>query len=197
MVSSIESDRAAGAAAVVTPFARPLLQQAQTGDAEALEDLAREAWTPSFVLARAVLAQDAAAEDVAQEAVLAALAGLGNFDLDRPFAPWLHRITLNRCRDQLRRDAARPLPTEIEPAGAERFEPGAGRLPDELVEALLGLSVEQRGAVVLRHLFGLSAAEIAASLETTEVNARTLIHRGLTQLRERLQSTDPAEEASA
>jgi len=183
--------------AAPAPFERTLIERAQTGDAGALEQLAREAWAPSFVLARAILADETTAQDIAQEAVLAALGALGGFDVKRPFAPWLHRITMNCCRDAQRRTGARPPLTNAGPHEYEDSQAAdTGGLPDHLREALLALSVEQRAAVVLRHLFDLSAAEIAASLQTTEVNARTLIHRGLAQLRQRLQSTHPAEEAS-
>lgn len=193
-MAAVGADKRAGSAAD-SLFDPSLLRRAQAGDPDALEGVAREAWGPSFVLARAVLGDEATAQDVAQEAVLAALRGLDRFDASRPFAPWLHRITLNRCRDQQRRAAARPLPTDAEPAAA--VEARSTALPSELVAALMSLTVEQRAAVVLKHLFGLSAVEIATSLETTEVNARTLVHRGLNRLREQLQEINPAEEASA
>ena len=53
----------------------------------------------------------AAAEDIAQEAFLAAIRNLDRFDRRRPFGPWLHRIVVNRAIDWAR---ARTLRAELE-----------------------------------------------------------------------------------
>ena len=57
-----------------------------------------------------------AAEDVAQEAFLAAVRSLDRFDRRRPFGPWLHRIVVNRAIDHAR---ARELRREVAVVGAE------------------------------------------------------------------------------
>ena len=58
----------------------------------------------------------AAAEDIAQEAFLAAVRALDRFDRRRPFGPWLHRIVVNRAIDYAR---ARELRREVADAGVE------------------------------------------------------------------------------
>jgi RNA polymerase sigma-70 factor, ECF subfamily len=175
-----------------------LLKAAKRGEEAALEELAARSWRPAFILARSVLADDSLAEDVAQEAVLAAIRALDTFDTSRPYGPWLHRIVYNRCRDQLRSKAARreqPLESAPEPA-ADSPHRGDGPLEVELRAALLELDPRQRAAVTLRHLLGYRAAEIGLILETTETNARTLVHRGLAALRVQL-SGDPESEKEA
>ena len=64
-----------------------------------------------------------AAEDVAQEAFLAAVRALDRFDRRRPFGPWLHRIVVNRAIDYAR---ARELRREVADAG---IEPAASIAP--------------------------------------------------------------------
>src|SRR5215207_6732320 len=139
-----------------------LLRAIDRGDDAALAELFGRHW-PALHRAAWLVCQDAqAAEDIAQEAFLAALARLDRFDRRRPLGPWLHRIAVNRAIDHVRARAAR---RELEaaapppPAG-----PGADGLGDETVAALAALPPDQRAVVVLRHLLGYSPAEIAAIL---------------------------------
>ena len=77
---------------------------------------------PSTRAAYLVVRDEAAAEDIAQEAFLAAIRALGRFDRRRPFGPWLHRIVINRAIDWGR---ARALRGEVaEGALAVKFTAG-------------------------------------------------------------------------
>ena len=81
---------------------------AQAGSVPDLEALFREHWPRAHRAAYLVVHDAAAAEDIAQEAFLAAVRALDRFDRRRPFGPWLHRIVVNRAIDWSRaRDAAR------------------------------------------------------------------------------------------
>jgi RNA polymerase sigma-70 factor (ECF subfamily) len=136
----------------------------------------------------------AAAEDIAQEAVLAAVRAIDGFDRRRPFRPWLHRIVVNRSLDWLRARARRP---EV---SAEVAEPahGAGeqddRLSDELMDALAELEPADRALVVLRHLFGYRASELSRMLDTPAATVRTRLARALARLRERLEAEEGNED---
>ncbi|HEX8102811.1 MAG TPA: RNA polymerase sigma factor, partial [Solirubrobacteraceae bacterium] len=120
------------------------------------------------------------AEDVAQEAFLAAFGRLGSFDRRRPFAPWLHRIVVNRAIDFTRARAARR-----EVAG-EAVEPVAGvpaAAPDpELLTALAALAPEHRAVVVLRHLLGYTPSEIAGLLDLPRGTVNSRLRRALDAL---------------
>ena len=76
-----------------------LVQRAQAGDVEALEQLFRRHWPAAHRVAFLVVHDACAAEDIAQEAFLAAVRALDRFDRRRPFAPWLHWIAVNRAID--------------------------------------------------------------------------------------------------
>ena len=73
------------------------------------------------------------AEDIAQEAFLAAVRALDRFDRRRPFGPWLHRIVVNRAIDWSRARALRPRsscrtsPRRQPPGGADDDRRGARR----------------------------------------------------------------------
>src|ERR687883_1818823 len=84
-----------------------LVRAAQRGSPEAVEELFRRHWPSAHRAAWLVVHDAAAAEDIAQEAFLAALRALHRFDRRRPFGPWLHRIVVNRAIDWARSRALR------------------------------------------------------------------------------------------
>ena len=59
-------------------------------------------WGGAWRLARTVSGRRDMADDIVQDAFERAFAALGRFDQSRPFAPWLHRIVINRALDLLR-----------------------------------------------------------------------------------------------
>src|SRR5215208_5255498 len=129
-----------------------LLRAIDRGDEAALGELFNRHW-PALHRAAWLVTHDAqAAEDIAQEAFLAALQRLDSFDRQRPFAPWLHRIVVNRAIDFVRARAARREVAEPAlPAPAARAQ---RELDDDTVSALGRLGPDQRAVVVLRHLLG-------------------------------------------
>src|SRR5918997_4759331 len=86
---------------------RARVRGAQRGSASDLEALFRLHWPRAYRAAYLVVHDAAAAEDIAQESFLAALRALDRFDRRRPFAPWLHRIVVNRAIDHTRSRALR------------------------------------------------------------------------------------------
>lgn len=76
-----------------------LIREAQRGSEEAIERLFRMHWPRAWRAAYLVAHDSAAAEGITQEAFLAAMRALDRFDRRRPFAPWLHRIVVNRAID--------------------------------------------------------------------------------------------------
>jgi RNA polymerase sigma-70 factor (ECF subfamily) len=161
---------------------RALIRGAQAGSTADLEELFRRHWAPAYRAAYFVVYDRAAAEDIAQEAFLAALRALDRFDRRRPFGPWLHRIVVNRAIDWAR---ARALRREIE-ASAERpaAEGTEGDLGvrDELDSALATLSPERRAVVVLRYVLGYTPGEIAELLDLPRGTVNSRLRRALDQL---------------
>jgi RNA polymerase sigma-70 factor (ECF subfamily) len=160
-----------------------LIRAAQRGSEEALEQLFRAHWPRAHRAAFLVVHDGAAAEDIAQEAFLAAIRALGRFDRRRPFGPWLHRIVVNRAIDHAR---SRKLRREVEPGAEPEDERAAGLdsagLSDELVAALRTLSPEHRAVVVLRYLLDFTPGEIADALEMPRGTVNSRLRRGLDRL---------------
>src|SRR5215472_8077336 len=76
---------------------RAWIRGAQAGSASDFEALFRAYWPSAYRAAYLVVHDAAAAEDIAQEAFLAAVRALDRFDRRRQFGPWLHRIVVNRA----------------------------------------------------------------------------------------------------
>ncbi len=165
---------------------RKLIRAAQRGSQEALAELYTEHWPRAHRAAYLVVHDSAAAEDVAQDAFLAALDALDGFDRRRPFAPWLHRIVINRAIDWTRREALRRK--------ADSGEPGHGPIDrsegpgEEMMEALSRLPAEQRAVVVLRYLLDYTPGEIGRMLELPRGTVNSRLRRGLDRLGELIDS---------
>ncbi len=126
------------------------------------------------------------ADDIVQDAFERAFAALSRFDTSRPFAPWLHRIVVNRALDLLRSerrlvgiDAAGQLtaPDQVEAAQGDHA----------LLESVARLSPQRRVVVVLRYGLGYQPQQIAAILELPPGTVHSRLARALEDLR-RLQT---------
>lgn len=128
-------------------------------------------------LAVRLLGDQAAAEDVAAEALARAYARWSKVS-DLPYRDgWVLRVTSNLAIDRLRR-----RPPETWEAPPVSFEDEV-ELRMALNAALLTLAPRQRQAVTLRYLGGLTDNEVAHALGISLGSVKTHIHRGLRRLR--------------
>jgi RNA polymerase sigma-70 factor (ECF subfamily) len=178
--------RVAEARGVPSSDERALVRAAQGGSAQAMEELFRRHWPRAHRAAWLVVHDAAAAEDVAQEAFLAAVRALDRFDRRRPFGPWLHRIVVNRAIDYAR---AREVRREV-PADAVAEASSSGSASDgpsgEVLAALACLAPEHRAVIVLRHLLEFTPGEIAKVLGLPRGTVNSRLRRGLDALAEPL-----------
>jgi RNA polymerase sigma-70 factor (ECF subfamily) len=175
--------RAAGSDAAERLRERRLVREVQRGSTEALEELFRREWPRAYRAAYLVVHDAAAAEDIAQEAFLAAVRAIDRFDRRRPFGPWMHRIVVNRAIDLTR---ARALRHEVDAAAADSAEappdPPALPLSGDVVAALRELSPEHRAVVALRFLFDYTPGEIARALDMPRGTVNSRLRRALDRL---------------
>ena len=164
---------------------RAWVRGAQGGSASDFEALFRAHWPRAYRAAYLVVHDAAGAEDVAQEAFIAAVRALDRFDSGRPFGPWLHRIVVNRAIDWAR---ARSLRREVgageaiaDLAAEERADPAAP-LAEDVVSALASLSPDHRAVVVLRYVLDYTPGEIARMLELPRGTVNSRLRRGLDTL---------------
>jgi RNA polymerase sigma-70 factor (ECF subfamily) len=161
------------------------------GDHAAFEVLMRRYNRRVFRAARAVLRDEAEAEDVAQDAWVRAYAHLRQFAGRASFATWLTRIAiyeaLARRRHRVRHQPLDPHAATLA-AGSRPpdHELGARQMAAVLEDAIDRLPVRYRTAFVLRDLEGLSTSETATCLEVPEATVKTRLHRARALLRTRL-----------
>lgn len=167
------------------------------GDPKGFEFLVHRYLRPAFAVAYRLLGHREDAEDVVQEAFLAALTNIGSFDPTRRFGPWLYRIVWTRglnLRKSRSRRAAEPLKPErhASPGGGPAARAEQGEVRARVAEALAQLPERQRQVVQLFDLDGFSGAEIAAMLGLAPGTVRWHLHEGRRTLRTLLA---PLEEA--
>jgi len=185
-----------------------LVTRATAGDVDSFNQLVTRWERPVYALAYRTLGREEDARDVVQEAFLRAFRGLKGFKGEAKFSSWLYRITLNLCRDWIRRERRAPI-VQV-PEGTDPVDLADERVaPTESVEELVArremtsavaramaeLPEEQRTAIMLKEYHGLTFQEIAEMLDCPLSTVKTRLYQGLSVLRRRLERRQ-AEEAS-
>ncbi|MGH8670101.1 MAG: RNA polymerase sigma factor [Burkholderiales bacterium] len=177
-----------------------LIEHTRAGDMRAMEALMRRHNRTLYRTARAILRDDAEAEDVVQEAYLKAYGALASFRGESKLSTWLVRITANEALMRRRKNsrtavvvpmdaASGPAAQWEEPmsdeAGPERNAMGAEmrKLLESRIDALPD---GYRAVFVLRALEELTVEETAAALQLPEATVRTRFFRARGLLRESL-----------
>lgn len=142
-------------------------------------------------LARSIVRCPHVAEDVVQDAMLAAVKSFGAFEGRAAAATWLHRIVVNAALMHLRRARSRPElgHDELDVTMVGRAEDPAAAAErtdtrDRLLACLEELSPVHRNVVELRDIQGLSTASVAAALAISENAAKIRLHRARRRLRD-------------
>ena len=171
------------------------------GDLDSFNQLVLRWERPIYALAYRVIGREEDARDVAQETFLRAFRALGGFKGQAKFSSWLYRITLNLCRDWIRKEKRTPVSQP--PEGIDIVElAGEGATPAESVEALVGrnqlsravskamalLPEEQRTAIILKEYHGLTFQEIADMLDCPLSTVKTRLYQGLSVVRRQLEA---------
>lgn len=184
-----------------------LCRRVAHGDARALERLMRLHNQRLYRTARAILRDDAEAEDVVQETYLRAYRGMSLFRGEAALSTWLVRIcvheALARRRKALRRAEVIPIragltDAEIDaralvPEGDATLEAAAnGELRKRIEARIDALPDAFREVFVLRALEELSVEETAAALDLPPATVRTRFFRARSRLREALSQEEDA-----
>jgi|ERR1051326_2411503 RNA polymerase sigma-70 factor (ECF subfamily) len=176
-----------------------LMAETARGDRESLEILVRRYASPLLTFIRRMVGDEHKSEELFQEVFLTVWQKRGQYDVTRPFRPWLYRIALNRCRSDFRRRAG-SVNSLILTIPADDFENAiaeshalaplesaiATETSIQVTAAVELLPEQQRTVVVLRIWHSLSYAEIAEVADCSEATARSHMHLALEALRKRL-----------
>jgi RNA polymerase sigma-70 factor (ECF subfamily) len=168
-----------------------LVRRAKDGDRRALGALCERHAPRVERLAQHLLRDREDASDAAQDALAKLCVKLPQFRGESAFSTWLHRLTVNACRDLAQRSFAR----RCEPLVEDRREAREGdparaaearELRRELGACLAEISPSQATVVVLKDAFDFTFEEIAGAAGMPVGTAKCYAHRGRNGLRERL-----------
>jgi RNA polymerase sigma-70 factor (ECF subfamily) len=164
-----------------------LVRAACGGDHDAAAALFQRHWQAAWRVAYGITGRRAMADDIAADAFERAFGALNRFDRRRPFAPWLHRIVVNRALDLLRAER-RLVGGELGPETAAEPDVDGGDL--ELLEAVRALPLQRRAVVILRYGIGMTPTEIAGILDLPIGTVNSRLARALEQLRGNCEVSD-------
>ena len=149
-------------------------------------------------ICRSLLRDRLDAADAVQQTFLSAQQALANGTSPRDGAAWLATIARHECLARMRARMREPLPIELEERDAAPDAHTAAvrrKEADELRKALADLPAQQRDAILLREVRGLSYQEVASSLSLTTSAVESLLFRARrnlqTRLREALAALSP------
>ena len=176
-----------------------LVALCQQGRRECFEPLVRRYMQKAFHIAFGFTRDTEMAKDLSQDAFLRAFARIKQFDGRSSFYTWFYRILVNLCLDHARRNGKvvwESLDGIGEATGEQRqfadssFQPDqeaiAGEASRRASETLQAMPKKQRTAFMLRNDQGLSIADVAKVMKTTEGTVRVYLHRAVAALRQSL-----------
>lgn len=178
---------------------RELVEQAQRGDQDAYDALARAAAPRLYRVAQRITRDLDAAQDATQQALVALWREIPRLNDPDKFDAWSYQLVVRYCLMELRSRKRRlALVRElnvsdtpgrpVEPSRPDDTRSIADR--DELERAFRLLTEEQRAVVVLRHYVGLSVDETAEVLGVPRGTAASRLHYATRALRAALEAND-------
>lgn len=172
-----------------------MLREAKRGDRRALEALCAHFHPRLCRYAYALTRSREAAEDAAQETLVAMLRALPDFrgcDMGK-FEGWLLRIERNHIYSQVRRKRPEPIPEGFDPPDSapppgEQLERAERR--QSVLKALDSLDAQMREMVILRYEMELSYAQIAVAMNVSATRVKWRLHDAREKLRALLGDED-------
>jgi RNA polymerase sigma-70 factor (ECF subfamily) len=129
-------------------------------------------------------------DDIAQDVFITVYRNLRYFRFESQFTTWLYRITVNRCKDYLRRMNVRKIFSPLD----ESFEVSEYSTPVEnndiskiVMDAIAKLPEKLRMPLILKDIEGFSYQEISETLNCEMGTVKSRIFRGREKLKEILQ----------
>ena len=174
-----------------------LVERAAAGDAAAFEQIMIHSQQRVMAMSWRMLGNDADARDASQEVFLRVYKYLGRFKQDQDFFAWLYRITVNVCRDTLKKrqsqtgqvrsielnedEPALKVPSEQDDAEQTLIHAQRREL---ITRAIATLPYKERASIVLRDVEGLSTEEVARILKSSATTVRSQISSARRKIRD-------------
>ena len=185
---------------------RKLVARCKEGDPLAFEELVQKYQQSVINLVYHYIGYKNDVEDIAQKIFIKIYFSLPKFDIRRPFFPWLYRISINQCYDELRHIKRRRTYTfselSLDDAGsiekligqsdsAQQSDENRAEMQALLHKMLNQLPDHQREVLVLRDIEAIPYSDIASILDCTEQAARLKVFRARNRLKNILEKVLP------
>ena len=170
-----------------------LVQRTLSGDSAAFEQIILRYERRVFSLSMKLLCSSEDAQDAAQDVFLRAFKYLHRLDTRKSIEPWLMQMTVNVCRNigrnrQRRWNTFPEIVTSDAPCADKSSDPHTGLAEEQerkmLWRALETLPEKERMAVILRDIDGLSTAEVAEMLGSSETTVRSQVSRARVRMKD-------------
>ena len=179
---------------------KELVKKAKSGDREAFEQLVTEYEKKVYATAYRFMGSEADAMDMSQEVFIRVFRFLDKFNEESSFSTWLYRITVNVCKDGIKKRSGRSeLPLEIPDEDNDtyvneisdtRYDPSElyemTELKREIKQGIDTLPQNYREIIIMRDICGLTYEEISRSLELEIGTVKSRISRARERLRKYL-----------
>lgn len=169
------------------PLDSELMRRARHGDPAAFHVLVERHADGLYALARSLVGEHTAAQDLVQETFLAAFEGVHKFRAESSVRTWLAGILANKSAAHHRRQSlrkTRPIDELNAPTAPDTAARADARM--DVRQALDRLPPEQRQVIVLRELEGMSYEEIAEALRIPRGTVESRLHRARQALKDLL-----------
>lgn len=176
-----------------------LVARSRLGDEKAFEMLVRRYARVSFAVARAIVVNQADAEDVCQDAWLRALQRVEDCREPARFLSWFLQIVRNLARNRLQYNKVRAAePLDAAASAATSYGPDdpthcrrVAHAREKIEEAIARLPEDLREVLLLHDMAGWRHRLIADGLEISEVLSRQRLYQARVQLRRHLKELGP------
>jgi RNA polymerase sigma-70 factor (ECF subfamily) len=173
-----------------------LIERAAAGDSAAFEQIMIHSQARVMAMSWRMLGNEADARDASQEVFLRVYKYLKRYDQNQDFFAWIYRITVNVCRDILKK--RRHHDDRIVPIGADADE-GVLEIPapqedveqiflatqmrELIAQAIATLPYKERASIVLRDVEGFSTEDVAQILQSSATTVRSQISSARKKIR--------------
>ncbi len=173
-----------------------LLERYRRGDRNAFTELVVRYQRPLYNAAFWVLRSAEDAADITQIVFLKVAEQLDEYDPQYKFFSWIYRIAVNESLNLLRRNRREePLDEDFELPGPERDDPasqlGSAQTAQRIQNAMMGMAMNDRVVLSLRHFSECSYQEIGQMLDIDEKTVKSRLFDARRRLRDLLQDLRP------
>jgi RNA polymerase sigma-70 factor, ECF subfamily len=171
-----------------------LVDRCLKGDRDAFAELVVRYQRPIYHMAFRVLGNVEDAREIAQDVFLKVAERLDEYDPRFKFFSWIYRITINQSLNLRRRNGHEELQGEDlevpDPGAGPEASMSAAQQSAQIQKALMGMRLENRVVLTLRHFGDCSYREIGQILDLDEKTVKSRLYEGRQQLRSLLKDLE-------